>query len=269
MSREYFFRNDDIRDSFDRSLVEIQKIFIDREIPITHAVEPANISQEIVKWLLSIKEEYPHLITIMQHGYDHTIKNPRQYSEFGGDRTYDEQYADIRRGKDLMNAYFGDAWFPAFNFPCAPYNHASIQALQNVGYKVLNSHFNIEWKRRIFYFVGHILGKGLLFNRHVSWNMKKYSGTTMYEISMNISFIKHYINEDTDCEFYTYEELCSKIDKYLASPHPIGLLLHHRYHVTKESMRLISNLLDYLQSKNVTAISMEKIYNRLIGENEK
>ena len=99
MSDEYFFRNDDVRGSLDGSLVRIQELFIKRGIPITHAVEPANITEDVVNWLLSVKDKHPNMVSIMQHGYDHSIKNIRQYGEFGGDRTYDEQYQDIGNGK--------------------------------------------------------------------------------------------------------------------------------------------------------------------------
>ena len=263
MSAEYFFRNDDVRNSLDDSLVRIQEIFINRKIPITHAVEPANISEDVVKWLLSIKEEYPDMITIMQHGYDHSIKNKKQYGEFGGDRTYDEQYEEIFKGKKLMDVHFGNLWFPAFNFPCSPYNKEAIQALQHLDFKVLNSHYNRKWSRRIFYAFGHFLKKGLLFGHHVSWNMNVYPETTIYEISMNISFIKDYLDEQTHCEFCTYEEICSDVETYLRSPFPIGILLHHRYHTNKESIDLIKKVLDYLDKKGTTPVSMEVIYKRL------
>ena len=267
MSRQYFFRNDDIRNTLDESLVRIQQLFTERSIPITHAVEPANVTPEVVDWLLSVKENSPHLITIMQHGYDHTSKNTRKKGEFGGDRTYQEQYRDIHSGKELMDANFGDSWFHAFSFPYAPYNSAAIQALQDMGYKVFNSHYNIEWKRRLLYAIGHLLGKGRLFDRHVSWNMKQYPGTTMYEVSMNIGFIRRYHNEQTDCDFCSYEELCALINRYLRSHFPIGVLLHHRYHVTEESLQLISRVFDYLDSKGGVAVSMEQIYMSLEGEN--
>ena len=260
MSNEYFFRNDDIRQTLDKSLITIQRIFKERKIPIIFAVEPANVSKEVVDWLLQEKKQHPELIDIMQHGYDHKIKNRKKKGEFGGDRTYKEQYDEILKGKELMDSFFGDAWFPMFNFPYAPYNKAAIQALQDIGYKVINSHYNIDWKRRLFYVIGHILGKGLLFDHHVSWNMKKYPGTTMYEISMNISFIKQYYNEQTNCEFYTYNELCNQIDQYSATPFPVGLLLHHRYHTTVESISLIERVLDYLSNKHMVPKNIENIY---------
>ncbi len=265
----FFFRNDDVRDNLDQSLVDITDIFIKNEIPITHAVEPANLTPEVVAWLIEVKKSYPELIGIMQHGYDHKVKNKHKKGEFGGQRSYEEQYQEIWKGRELMDIYFGDVWFPAFNFPYAPYNRASIRALDDLGYKVLNSHYNIDWKRRIFYFLGHLLGRGLLLNHHVSWNMNKYPGTSMYEISMSISFIKRYINEETDCELYSYEDLCSQIDRYMLCPYPVGLLLHHRYHTAQDSVVLISRVIDYLESKGAAAVSMEDIYQRLENENKK
>ena len=264
MSKEYFFRNDDVRDCLDQSLMQIQQLFIKRNVPIVHAVEPANVTSEVVKWLLEMKGRNPELITIMQHGYDHSIKNNYKKGEFGGQRGFDEQYDDILRGKQLMNSLFGDSWFEAFNFPYAPYNQQAIRALEKVGYKVLNSHYNNEWKRRLFYAIGHLLHQGMLFGRHVSWNLQTYPGTSMIEVSMNITFIKKYHNEQTNCDFYSLKELCNKIDQFIPTRYPIGLLLHHRYHTTQNSIDLIEGVLDYLEHKRISPVSMERIYQRLI-----
>ena len=99
--------------------------------------------------------------------------------------------------------------------------------------------------------------------------MKYYPGTTIYEISINLSFIKRYMNEETDCEFFTYDELCGQIDRYLKSPYPMGLLLHHRYHVTDEHFILIEKVLDYLNSKGASAVRIEDIYHQLENFDEK
>ena len=130
MSREYFFRNDDVRDTLDESLIKIQEIFIKKNVPITQAVEPANVTDSVVNWLLRQKQQYPELITFMQHGYNHIVKNKYKKGEFGGQREFDEQYEEIKAGKDLMVKYFNNQWFEAFNFPYAPYNEASIDALE-------------------------------------------------------------------------------------------------------------------------------------------
>ncbi len=103
MSSEFFFRNDDVRDKLDESLIEIQDIFIEGNVPITHAVEPANVVKDVIEWLIYQKKEYPNLIALMQHGYDHTIKNNFKKGEFEGQRGFHEQFDDIFNGKKMMN----------------------------------------------------------------------------------------------------------------------------------------------------------------------
>lgn len=84
MGNIFFFRNDDLRNKLDDSLIKITDLFIKYNIPITHSVEPANVSEEVVKWLVDVKKKYPDLIEIMQHGYEHKIKNNFKKGEFGG-----------------------------------------------------------------------------------------------------------------------------------------------------------------------------------------
>lgn len=254
-----FFRNDDVRGAIDDSLIQITDLFIKHAIPITHAVEPANLTPEVIDWLLTVKKAHPGLIEIMQHGYDHTVKNKLQKGEFGGQRTYDEQFADIKAGKDLMDRYFGDLWFECFNFPYAPYNPAAIRAVNDIGYKVLNSHYNSGLSRRIFYFAGHLLRKGYFLNHHVSWNLHAYPGTSLFEIDMNVSFIKKYLNEQTDSVMLTMDELKTATQHYV-DQRTIGVLLHHRYHDTPGKIDLVDQYLAWCRDQSFEFKTIEAIY---------
>lgn len=257
-----FFRNDDIRNNLDDSLVKITKIFVEKNIPITHAIEPANVTKKVVDWLIEVKKKYPDLIEIMQHGYDHGHKNKIKKGEFGGQRSYEDQYKDIKAGKDLMDEYFGNLWFPAFNFPYGTYNPEAIRAVNDCGFKVINSHFNIEWKRQIFYKIGHILRKGFLFNHHVSWNLDYYPNTNLFEIDINVSFIKKYIDEEYNCEMLTLEEMIHETKRYFGQK-TIGVLLHHRYHNTKDKIDLVIEYLNWCKTlKNVEFCNLESIYKK-------
>lgn len=253
------FRNDDVRDRLDESLVQITELFLRRGLPITHAVEPANVSADVSEWLLDMKRRRPDLIEIMQHGYDHRIKNRRQKGEFGGQRTYEEQLADIRAGKELMNRYFGNQWFECFNFPYAPYNPAAIRALDDVGYRVLNSHYNASLSRRLFYGVGHLLRRGYLWGHHVSWHLRRYPGTRLFEIDMCVSFIRRYINEETDCEFLPLDELKAETLSYRRLP-VAGILLHHRYHDTPDKIALVERYLDWAIGQGFVFRTFEAVY---------
>ena len=247
MKNIVFFRNDDVRNRLDDSLVELTMLFISHGVPITHAVEPANLTSEVAYWLINIKKQFPELIDIMQHGFDHTVKNKIRKGEFGGQRTYFEQLNDIKRGKEIMDSWFGKSWFPAFNFPYAPYNSGAIRAVEECGFKVLNSHFSSRLSRKIFYKIGHLLNKGYLLNHHVSWNLDYYPNTKLFEIDVNTSFIKKYYNELYDCEMLNLSELQKETFQYMKYK-TIGVLLHHRYHNTEMKIKLINEYLRWCKS---------------------
>jgi peptidoglycan/xylan/chitin deacetylase (PgdA/CDA1 family) len=254
-----FFRNDDVRGTLDRSLIRITEWFLERGLPIVHAVEPANLTREVVQWLLDIKRQGRDLVEIMQHGYDHRVKNLWQKGEFGGQRTYEEQYADIAAGKELMNRHFGEAWFPAFNFPYAPYNAAAIRAVNDLGYKVFNSHYNPRLSRRCFYALGHLLRRGLLLGRHVSWHLRRYPGTRLLEVDVSVSFIRQYLDEQTSCEFYHLPEL---IEQTLACRHlpVVGILLHHRYHDTDAKIEMVGQFVDWALAQGMTFVTLQEVF---------
>ncbi len=256
-----FFRNDDVRDTLDKSLVEITNLFIKHDIPVTHAVEPANITPGVVDWLIDQKKKYPHIIEIMQHGYKHKVINKYKKGEFGGQRNYKEQYSDIKKGKDIMDKYFGDLWIKAFNFPYGPYNLMAIKAVNECKFHILNSHFNRKFNRKIFYFFGHLLNKGFWLNHHVSWNLDYYPNTDLFSIDMNIPFISEYINEDTDCKMNTLEEMKKETEAY-SRYKTIGVLLHHRYHNTPEKIKLVDDYLEWAREQNYSFSNMQGIYER-------
>lgn len=253
------FRNDDVRETLDASLIEVTEVFMRRGVPITHAVEPANVTSEVTEWLLDMQRRHPGKVEIMQHGYDHRIKNRRQKGEFGGQRTYAEQHADIQAGQALMDRHFGSAWFRCFNFPFAPYNPAAIRALDDLQYRVLNSHYNAHWSRRLFYVVGHALRRGYLFGHHVSWHLRRYPGTQLFEIDMCISFIDRYLNDQSDCIFYPLEDLLEETRRYRHLP-VIGLLLHHRYHTTRDKVALVEQYLDWALAQGYDFKTFETVY---------
>ena len=66
-----------------------------------------NIKQQI------LKAKNPTLVEIMQHGFDHK----RRFSgEFGGKRSYEDQFKDISKGKEIMQQKFGNNFVNAINF---------------------------------------------------------------------------------------------------------------------------------------------------------
>ncbi len=256
-----FFRNDDVRKDLDLALQELTDIFIKYRVPVSHAIEPANVSQKVVQWLLDLKQKNPGLIEIIQHGYDHKIKNIMQRGEFGGERTYEEQFMELKKGKELMDNYFGDQWFSAFTFPYSPFNRAAITALNDCNFKVLSTNFDRNRVKRVFYLAGHVLNKGLLWGHRVSWNLKNYPKTNLFVIDVNISFIRKYIDAGVSCVMNSLDFMINETKKYSAYK-TIGILLHHRYHNTGEKIKLVEDYLNWIMKQKYNVSTFENIYRK-------
>ncbi|MFC0876126.1 hypothetical protein ACE01N_06010 [Saccharicrinis sp. FJH2] len=267
----YFFRNDDVRGSLDESLINLTNVFIKHGIPICHAVEPANVSDEVVTWLLEQKKQNPGIIEIVQHGYDHKLNfegivyGKLRKGEFGGERTFEDQLKDIEAGRKIMDDKFGDRWFKAFTFPFGARNKASIKAIDNLNYQVVNGGVSNKFKNKAFYIIGHLLRKEIIAGHKVSYHLKKKPGTRLFQIDIALSVIKKYINDKTDCIFYSFEELKSKTIA-LQGIDTRGILFHHRYHKSKETIDLIDEYLTWLKTdSNNIFMSQEEIFQKYAG----
>lgn len=244
-----FIRNDDVREALDVSLLEITNICIRNEVPISHAVEPANVSKEVVDWLLQIKKEHPHLIEIIQHGYDHRIKyritrlGKLRQGEFGGNRTFEDQYNDLLKGYNLMNSFFGESWYPLITLPYGAFNKNTLRAINKIGYKGLSTSVNFSSKHRIKDFFGRLLGLNFLLNRQISYHMKCRPGTAFIDIGVSVNIIKKYVNEEEAIHF-SNEEIAKKISENSMFTGNVGILLHHRFHkdITSQLLDLIEEL---------------------------
>jgi peptidoglycan/xylan/chitin deacetylase (PgdA/CDA1 family) len=262
----FFFRNDDVRETLDNSLVAMTELLIKYKIPISHAVEPANVSPEVVDWLLDIKKGHPSLIEIIQHGYSHrlnyktVIGGKIKKGEFGGARTYKEQYDEIKKGKDRMDDLFREHWFPLFTFPYGARNDAAINAVSDAGFLAVNGSMGISWKHRIAYPIGRFFKKEMIAGRKVSWNLRYKPNTNLFQIDTSISLIKKFYNEQSDCEYYTFEALKRISEDYMKQLDVVGFVLHHRYD-THESIQMLENFIQWLKTiHNINFSTQEAIY---------
>ncbi len=261
MSKYVYFRNDDVN-SLDKQLIEITDIFISCGIPIIHAVEPANVRDDTVAWLNRKKDEFPGLIEIMQHGFDH---RKREKGEFGGKRPYEDQLRDLSEGKRIMREKFGPRFINAVNFPFGPYNQGTIRAVNDLDFDILSSHYNYRISRRLMYLLGNALGKGQICGKHVAHHMRFYPGTRVFEIDMCLSFIKEYIGgyHSTDCVFQGIDEIFRSYEEFKKHTGVIGFLLHHRYHKDQKSIGLIEETIRRLKSDSETEFTgYSELYRR-------
>lgn len=243
-----FFRNDDVRDKLDDSLIRLTGICTKYGVSIAHAVEPANVSEEVVDWLISQKKQYPGLVEIIQHGYSHNLENPGQKMEFGGNRSFEDQFADLKKGKELMDKYFGDLWSPVFTFPYGTYNQATLKAIEQLGYHTISSKMQYSFKVRMKNFAGKLLGKDVLMGKKINYHPGIRKGYNFREISVSANLIKRYRGENL-ADHYTLDEIKTQVRMALKYTHILGVLFHHRYH--GDHIGLTEELIIYLRKLGV------------------
>jgi peptidoglycan/xylan/chitin deacetylase (PgdA/CDA1 family) len=252
-----FLRNDDVRDSLDDGLIALTTICLKHDVPISHAVEPANVSEEVASWLISMKSSSPDMIEIIQHGFDHNKNNPNQKFEFGGRRTYSDQLESIREGKRLMNFYFGKSWFPIFTFPYGAFNTGTLNALKIENYKGISSKIDFSTKSQLKNFLGKSLNKDFILGKKINYHPKIRKKYGFQELSVSANLIKSYIDKTT-ATHYTLEEVEKQISDASKHTSVIGVLFHHRFH--SDQISTVERLIMNLKSKGYTFSTLERLY---------
>ncbi len=254
-----FFRNDDVN-VLDDTFIRFVELFVAHRIPLVLAVEPANVTLQMVRYLLETQTSYPGLIEIVQHGWSHA---EHDRGEFGGSRGYPDQLDEISRGLNVMKSHFGGAFFPAFTFPFGQYNENTIRALSELGYVVLSSKFNSSFAAQVFYRFGRLAHRKWMFDRRISYHLGPYPGCNLDEISVSVSPIRRYLGPhgSTECAFESLETLKSQ---YLASTKRtpvVGIVLHHRYHAGPDRMSLLEKFVEWLTAiEDVQCVTLRDIY---------
>ncbi len=257
----FFFRNDDVN-ILDPELVEVTRRCTEQGVPISHAVEPANVTDEAVAWLRDQKVRDPRLIEITQHGYDHEL---RDRGEFGGDRSYEDALADLERGRDILLEKFDGDFLSALNFPFGIYNQNAMRAADATGFRIICSHFNARKSRRLMYAVGRTLGMGQFLGKHISHNLDYYPRTKMFSVDVSISFIDRYIGPhgSNTCTFHSLDEIKRRVEMWMPHTPVIGLLFHHRFHHQAENMELITQAIEWLKTiEGAEFLNIGEIYQR-------
>lgn len=230
-----FLRNDDVREHLDKELITLTDICLSLNIPISHAVEPANVTPEVAEWLMDVKNKNPHLIEIIQHGYDHNKNNPGSKMEFGGNRNYEDQLNSIKKGKDLMDKFFGNNWSPVFTFPFGTYNTDTLKAVDLAGYKAISAKVSYNPRNRIKDFAGKLLRQDFLASKKVSYHGSRRLNYSFSEFSVSANLIKKYVDDNTAIH-YLQHEILNQIKLSSRYTQVTGLLFHHRFHTHQFQM---------------------------------
>lgn len=258
MKKVIFFRNDDVRHLIENELRVFVDIFLTAGVPISLAVEPANVTREVVDWLNGLKEKHPDIIEIIQHGYDHNNRGLyAKGSEFGKDRNYENQLADLQKGKELMDKYFKNKWFSAMAFPYGSYNSEALKALDTLNYKVLTTGIDFSFKHRVKNRLGKITSKDFILNKKVTYHDQIRKNYNFLEIDTSVNIIKKYISTD-EATHFSLSEIMDQVEDSFKYTNAVGILFHHRYHTNQFEM--IAQFVKTLKGQGYQFSTFEKMY---------
>lgn len=252
-----FLRNDDVRDFLEESLTYLTYKTTENNIPITLAVEPANVKSVVVDWLLEVKQKDSHLIELIQHGYDHRIKTALpERGEFGRGRAYSEQLSDIRRGADLMDTYFGDSWSRIFSFPYGTYDQLTLRALHETGFKAITTGIKPSFKRLAFNKFGQLLHRNFLFQRNIVYFNQKLPHFPIFALPVVMNNTIKQTGPDSGRQKSSAVLLKEwrKLPGFLKTR---GILCHHRFNAKEDIDHLIL-FLNQLKTEGVKFSLLEK-----------
>ncbi len=136
--RHLFLRDDDV-DEDEESLRHLLDICASRGVPLNLEVIPDRLTKTGTQLLDTYARSLPRLFELHQHGWQHlNHEQEGKKCEFGPSRTFQEQLADIRQGKNLLGKTFQGLFFPAFTPPWNRCTKDTYRVLDELGFQVLS-----------------------------------------------------------------------------------------------------------------------------------
>ncbi len=238
-----FFRNDDVNE-LTPELIAVSERLWSLDVPVIHAVEPGNLTDECASWLNERKAEHGRLLEITQHGYNH-VRHDR--GEFGGKRSSREQYEDLERGMRIMDDRFGDRWFRCISFPYEHYNRGTLRAIEDLGYLVISCRRDTDFSAAMLQHLGRMTKRGQIGSRHVSHHLAIHPGTNTFAVDWAIDFTENH--GDTSGEIRTLSRLMNRYEKTSSRQDVFGWRLHHRYLRSEANLDLLCEVVEELRNR--------------------
>lgn len=136
--KKIFIRVDDIGQDTDKFLIFLD-IVRKENLPATYAVIPGLLDEKLTGIL---KEEISRGCSVIQHGLFHQNHNSSEQKhekyEFGNNRSFEQQFQDIIKGKKYMNQYFENNFTQIFVPPWHMFNIYTLKALKKANFNFIS-----------------------------------------------------------------------------------------------------------------------------------
>lgn len=238
-----FLRDDDVS-----GLTPALSDFVDqcagRGLPVSYQVIPELLTEEAAAFMLARQAENPGLIEFGQHGLRHTmvVNGKTEFYEFGPERTYDQQFADIAEGKRLMQARLGPQNLRVFTPPRHRYDRNTLKAIRASGFSVLSASSYTSPKHRAVYAAGRMLGLTNVGRPGVPWHGRVRPDSGLFELSIAVGV------DDGDDITQSVESVMAGLAEARRHTSTVGVLFHHAVFGRPGEEGYLNALLDRLKA---------------------
>lgn len=233
-----FVRNDDVGELTD-ALRHLVEKFIELQIPVSHQIIPARLTDGCARWLRQQWLENPGLIEFGQHGLEHrmVVRGRHLLREFGPERSLAEQARIVGQGRTrLVEMLGGDVPIAVFTPPQHKYDRNTIKAVAGSGYRIFSAAAYPSRQHRAAYRLGRALGWSSVRHHGISHHLRVRPEAPLYEISVGV------VVDDGRAIRTRGKDLGREVRHAATRSTVVGLMFHHDvYHGQLEELDAIAD----------------------------
>jgi hypothetical protein len=244
MATRIFIRDDDVGE-LTPTFEAFFRLFAERGIPVSYQIIPEPFTAECAGFLRAERARDPSLFDLGQHGLRHqmTVGGKVVFHEFGPERSYAQQLADIAEGKAILRERLGeDVPLTVFTPPRHRYDRNTLRAIRESGFEVLSSSSYTSAKHRAAYAAGRMLGLSNLGRPGVPWHQRVRPDSGLYELSVAVGA------DDGGAITGTVEGVVAAVEAARRHTDAVGLMFHHKAYEDAASRAHLAALADRLQA---------------------
>jgi len=260
MATRIFLRDDDVA-ALTPALQDFAGRMVARGLPVSYQIIPEKFTPEAADYIKGLRDRHPSLVEFGQHGLRHEMQvaGKTEFYEFGPERSYAQQLADIEEGKALLRARLGaDQALTVFTPPRHRYDRNTLKALRVAGFEVLSASSYASLKHRTAYALGRTLGLTNLGRAGVPWHLRTRPDSGLYELSAAVGV------DDGDYVVGSVDDVMADLARARRHASTVGILFHHDAFMRKGAEDgYLDRLLDRLQAlPDVTFHTLGDLYAR-------
>lgn len=220
-----FIRDDDVG-VLTAELRTFFRTFAQRNIPVSYQIIPERLTPECANFIKEQRAREPRLVEFGQHGRRHEmwVRGKLEYYEFGPEKTYEEQSADIQAGRAILQDLLGEeavSDIRVFTPPRHRYDRNTLKALKAAGFSILSASSYTSAKHRLAYGLARTLGMSNLGRPGVPWHGRTRPDSGLFELSIAVGV------DNGSTITMTTGEVADAVLRSSRHTRDVGVLFHH------------------------------------------